>query len=73
VHIERISADTVKLTCSPVSKISILSNQPWVGDRMARGEGLTEFTYTAKPSETYIRAEVTDAEGRTGYSNIIVF
>ena len=73
VHMERISADTVKLTCSPVSKISILSNQPWVGDRMARGEGLTEFTYTAKSSETYIRAEVTDAEGRTGYSNIIVF
>ncbi len=71
VHLERVSPDTVKLTCSPVSKIAILSNQPWVYDRMARGEGLTSFTYRFKPTETYIRAEVTDAEGRVGYSNII--
>ena len=71
VHVERTSPDSIKLTCSPVSKISILSNQPWVCDRMARGEGLTSFTYRIKSSETYIRAEVTDAEGRVGYSNII--
>ena len=73
VHMEKISADTVKLTCTPVSKISILSNQPWVCDRMARGDGLTEFIYTVKPAETYIRAEVTDAYGRVGYSNIMTF
>jgi hypothetical protein len=44
---------------------------PWVGDRMARGEGLTEFDYTVKSGETYIRVEVTDAEGRVGYSHVI--
>lgn len=71
VHLERISPETVKLTCSPVSKISILSNLPWVHDRMDRGDGLTSFTYSFKPGETYIRAEVTDARGRVGYSNII--
>lgn len=71
VHLERVSEDSVKLTCSPVVKISVLSNQPWVYDRMARGEGLTSFTYRFKPGETYVRAEVTDAEGRMGYSNII--
>ena len=71
VHLERLSPDTVRLRCSPVSKIAVLSNQPWVGDRMARGEGLTEFTYTVKPSEVYIRAEVTDAYGQVGYSGII--
>jgi hypothetical protein len=38
---------------------------------MARGENLTEATYEFKRHEIYIRAEVTDAQGRVGYSNII--
>ena len=71
VHLERISPTTVKLTCSPAVKIAFLSNAVWTSGRMVRGDGLTEATYELKRHETYIRAEVTDAEGRVGFSHII--
>jgi hypothetical protein len=38
---------------------------------MVRGRDITEAFYSLKRSETYIRAEVTDAEGRVGFSNIL--
>jgi hypothetical protein len=38
---------------------------------MVRGEGLTEAVYGFKRHEIFVRAEVTDAQGRVGYSNII--
>jgi histidinol phosphatase-like PHP family hydrolase len=71
VHLERISPTAVKLTCSPAVKIAFLSNSVWSAGRMARGENLTEATYEFKRHEIYVRAEVTDAQGRVGYSNII--
>ncbi len=71
VHLERISPTAVKLTCSPAVKVAFLSNSVWSAGRMVRGDGLTEATYEFKRHETYIRAEVTDACGRVGYSNII--
>ena len=71
VHLERVSPTTVKLTCTPAVKIAFLSNAVWTAGRMVRGDGLTEATYELKRHETYIRAEVTDAEGRVGFSNII--
>ncbi len=71
VHLERISDTELRLTCTPAVKIAFLSNGVWTAGRMVRGEGLTEATYTAKPHETFLRAEVTDAEGRVAYSGII--
>ncbi len=71
VHLTRVSDTEVRLRCSPAVKIAFLSNAVWTAGRMVRGEGLTEATYTCKPHETYIRAEVTDSAGRVGYSNII--
>ncbi len=71
IHLERVSPATVKVVCSPAAKIVLDSNLPWSLGHVARGEGLTEWTYDLDPRETYIRAEVTDAEGRTGYSHII--
>ena len=61
----------MKLTCSPAVKIAFLSNLLWTRDRIHRGEALTEAVYEFKRGETYVRAEVTDACGRVGYSNII--
>ena len=71
VHLERISPTAVRLTCSPAVKIAFLSNSVWSAGRMVRGENLTEATYEFKRHEIYVRAEVTDACGRVGYSNII--
>ncbi len=71
VHLERVSEREVRLSCSPAVKIAFLSNGVWTGGRMVRGEALTEATYVIKSHETFLRAEVTDREGRTAYSNII--
>lgn len=71
IHLERLSDTEFRLTCTPAVKLAFLSNAVWVKGRMVRGENLTEATYTLKPHETYLRAEVTDAEGRTAYSRII--
>ncbi len=71
VHLERVSPAAVKVVCSPAVKIVLDSNLPWSLGHVLRGEGLTEHTYQLDPRETFIRAEVTDAEGRVAYSNII--
>ncbi len=71
VHMERVSADEVELTCTPAVKLAFLSNGVWTAGRMVRGEGITSATYRLKPHETFLRAEVTDAEGRVGYSGIL--
>ena len=71
VHLKRISPTAVKLTCSPAVKIAFLSNSVWSAGRMVRGEDLTEATYEFKRHEIFVRAEVTDACGRVGYSNIL--
>jgi hypothetical protein len=71
VHLERISPTSVKLICSPAVKVAFLSNAVWTSGRMVRGEGITEAVDEFKRHEVYVRAEVTDADGRVGYSNII--
>lgn len=74
IHLERISPKEVKLICSPAEKIVFFSNLPWASGHAIRGKQLTEAAYTLKsePEETFIRAEVTDENGLTGWSNIIV-
>lgn len=71
VHLTRVSPTQVKLTCSPAVKVAFLSGAVWTSGRMVRGEHITEAVYELKRHETYIRAEVTDACGRVGFSNII--
>lgn len=70
--LERVDEDTVRLTCSPCVRIAFLSHLVWVSERMTRGEGLTGAVYHFKKNERYVRAEVTDADGHTAYSRIIV-
>lgn len=68
---ERVSDTEVRLACSPVSKIAFLSNGVWTAGRMVRGQGITEAAYIIKPHETFLRVEITDAEGRAAYSRIL--
>lgn len=71
VHLTR-EGDVIRLICTPVDKISFLSNRAWVGNRILRGENLTEAVYPLHPAEHYVRAEVTDSQGLVAYSNYIV-
>lgn len=70
LHIFR-EGDRVKVICSPVSRISFFSNAVWGSGRCVRGIGLTEASCTLREFETFIRAEVTAADGRKAWSNII--
>ncbi len=73
IHLLRIGADKVRVICSPVEKIAFFSNLVWTEGRVVRGENLIETDYTIKSGERYIRAEVTDCDGRKAWSNPIRF
>lgn len=70
IHIFR-EGDEVRVRCSPVSRISFFSNAVWGRGKCVRGEDLTEASCGILPHETFIRAEVTAADGRKAWSNII--
>ncbi|MBE6918031.1 MAG: hypothetical protein E7470_09090 [Ruminococcaceae bacterium] len=70
VHIWR-EGDEVKLRCSPACRISLFSNIVINSGFCIRGENLTEHSCPIQPMQSYIRAEVTDAEGKVAWSNIL--
>lgn len=70
LHLFR-EGDRITVKCSPVSRISFFSNAVWARDRCLRGSNLTEGSCEVKPFETFIRAEVTAADGRRAWSNTI--
>ena len=71
VHISLRSDGVVEVDCTPASLISFYSQCAWDAQRNQRGEGITHGEYTPHPYERWIRAEVVDAEGNRGWSNII--
>ena len=54
--------------CSPASSVAFYSDSVWNPHRVSLGEGLTRAVCPLQPHETFVRAEVTDSEGRTAYS-----
>lgn len=62
--------DEYVVRCSPASEIRFFSNSVF-SYRVFEGEGLTEARYTPQPIETYLRAEVVDANGKSAWSHII--
>ena len=70
VHVWR-EGDAIKVRCSPVSRISMFTNAAWSYGACVKGENLTEHTYNLLPHHTFVRVEVTDAEGKCAWSNII--
>lgn len=70
IHLRR-EGSRVTVNCTPAVRISFFSNAVWARDRCVRGSNLTESSCEVQPFETFIRAEVTDADGRKAWSNII--
>lgn len=71
IHLDRADARTLRVTCSPCEKIVFFSNIVWTKGRVTRGTDLTEAVYTLNPGDTFVRAEVTDKNGRCAWSQII--
>ena len=70
IHIRR-NGDEITVLCSPVSRISFFSNAVWAPERGHRGTGLTKAVCHVQPWEKFIRAEVTDEQGRKAWSKVI--
>lgn len=56
---------TVRTT--PVSRINFITNQVWVDERCRNGVDMTEQTYEIQPSDSFIRCEIVDAQGRRAW------
>ena len=59
------------VTCSPCSEIVFLSDMVW-SRRVFEGDGITEARYSICEGEHFVRAEVTDARGRRGWTNCVI-
>ena len=57
--------------CSPAEQIIFYSNMPWVAGRCRREHGITESAYELKENDTFVRAEITDAQGRKAWTSPI--
>lgn len=73
VHIEKIAPDKVRVVCSPVQKIAFQGNTTWAAGRIVREDGLVKAEYTKSPTDRFVRAEVTDANGLKAWTNYIIF
>ena len=72
IHLRR-EGDTFVVDCSPASRVCFHSNSVSSrGGRVQFGEGITHATYPRQACEHYVRASVTDSEGRTAFSQIIL-
>ena len=69
IHLWR-EGDEMVVRCSPARRIVFLSNFVW-SERVFVGEDLTEARYKIRRGESYVRAEVTDAEGKRAWSQCI--
>ncbi|MBQ8310141.1 MAG: hypothetical protein IJX80_03905 [Clostridia bacterium] len=69
VHLTENEDGSFTATCSPCSEIVFLSNVTW-SQRAFVGDGLTEATYMPRDNETFLRVQVTDAEGKMAWTNI---
>jgi len=70
VHIRR-EGDVIIVDCSPCREIVFLSDEVW-SRRVFEGDGITHAKYYFGGNEHFVRAEVTDAEGRRGWTNCVI-
>jgi hypothetical protein len=71
LEVERTEDGSICAYCSPAVKVVFLSNVNWTAGRVVRGECITEVTYRPNPADTFVRVEITDADGRMAWSNMI--
>lgn len=73
VHLERVAHDKVRVICSPVEKVVFQSNTTWARGRVVRGDGVVEAEYSRAATDRFVRAEVTDANGKKAWTNYVLF
>ncbi len=69
----RIQDGIVKVECSPVAKIQFFSNAPNGTQVLAKDAPLTMASFEPKKKLTYVRVEITDANGKVAWSPALYF
>lgn len=69
IHLVR-DGDDFTVHCSPASEIVFMTDAAWA-PRVTVGEEITTATYTVRPGETFVRAYVTDKNGKQAWTNIL--
>ena len=59
------------ITCSPCREVAVFSDAVWVDKRMIEGEDLREVRVPVVKYEHFVRARVTDKEGRQAWTNCV--
>lgn len=70
VHI-RVEGNEAVITCSPCREVAVFSDAVWVDKRMIVGEDLQTVRVPVVKYEQFVRARVTDADGRQAWTNCI--
>lgn len=65
----KLEAGVVSLRFSPAEQVIFYSDAFYSKPRLLRAPGMTEAQYTLREEETYIRAEITDAQGRRAWTS----
>ncbi|MBE5783076.1 MAG: hypothetical protein E7329_07140 [Clostridiales bacterium] len=68
IHEFSLDGDTVSLKCSEVEQVIFYSNMPWVTGRTRRCPNITEDAYKITPNDTFVRAEITDRNGKKAWT-----
>lgn len=71
LSVERGADGSIGVKCSHVCRIVFMSNLVWASGRQIFGDGMTEAVYHPHEGETFVRVEITDADGRMAWSNPI--
>ena len=70
VHI-RVEGNEAIITCSPCREVAVFSDAVWVDKLMIEGEDLREVRVPVVKYEHFVRARVTDKEGRQAWTNCV--
>ena len=66
-HQAELADGELRISCSPVDTIVFYSNNAWVTGRTRTGRDMTESVYKIQPTDTFVRCEIIDAQGRTAW------
>lgn len=64
-----VEGRVANVECSAASRVVFYSDAIWNAERVTSGEEITHARCRLLPHETFVRAEVTDRQGRTAYTS----
>ena len=70
IHLS-VKDGVAEVRCSPAVEVTFFTNVAWARGQHQVGENITRATLELESAHKFVRAEVTDSEGRVAYSQII--